>query len=219
MANKWGNSWQNWRGYNQNPSKPHYGHHDSSWHKWKRPENDKESDSKDDDETMRHEPSSDAGGVASGSNKGKKRQKPDDAEETERQSTWKVFSQASGNIPINVDGNKIQREDVMTVQQPPDFISMTNQAMWLILEEPIEASYYTPWMRPATRLSNELENQYQSNQGLRQCKLEHQNAKGQTSTTHYDHDLRSQPWIQRKFKDETRKEIVSEKEIHRITLS
>ena len=107
----------------------------------------------------------------------------------------------------------------MTVQQPPDFISMTNQAMWLILEEPIAESYYAPWMRPASRLSTELENQYQSNQGLRQCQLEHQNARGQTSTTYYEHDLRCQPWVQRKFKDQTRQEIVSEKEIHRVTLS
>ena len=213
MADKWGKSRQNWWSYSRNSPTPY------SWHKWRRPENDKESDSQNDDKMMRHELSCDAGGEASGSDRGKKRQKPDDIEGTEHQPTWKVFSQASGNEPINVDGNKIERTDVMTVQQPPDFISTRNQAMWLIIEEPIPESFYTPWMRPAARLSVELESQYQSNQGLRQCQLEHQNAKGQTFTTYYEHDLRCQPWVQRKFKDQNRLEIVSEKEIHRVTLS
>ena len=125
MANKWGNSRQNSWSHSQYSTTPH------SWHKWRHPENDKESDSKDDVKMTKHDFSCDAGGKSSGSDKGKKRQKPDDAEETEHQPTWKVFSQASEDVPINVDGNKIERDDVMTVQQPPDFISMTNQAMWL----------------------------------------------------------------------------------------
>ena len=186
---------------------------------WERPKDIKEDDPQDHDEMAKYETSYDAGGEASESDRGKKRQKPDDEEGVAHQPTWKTFSQPSGNVEINVDGNRIERTDVMTIQQPPDFISAINQALWLIIEEPIPDSFYMPWMRPATRLSVELESQFQSNQGLRECQLQHKNAKGQTSTSYYEHDLRCLPWVQRKFTDQSRTEIASEKEIHRVTLS
>jgi hypothetical protein len=153
------------------------------------------------------------------SERGKKRQQPDHQEEEEHQPSYKVFSRQSGKETINPDGNRVERSDVTTVQQTTDFISMTNQAMWIVMEEPIPESYYTPWMRPAARLCQELESQYQCNQGLRKCELEHQNAKGQSSITYYEHDLRNHPWVQRKFRDEARQEAISVKNIHRITLS
>ena len=133
--------------------------------------------------------------------------------------TWKTFSQTSSNEPLDPEGNRVTRDDVTTIPLVPDSTSVINQAMWMVLEEPSWQSYNTPWLRPAARLSLELESQYQRGQGLKRCELEHEDSKGKISITYFEHDLRNQPWVQRKFKDETRNEVVSSKEIHRFTLS
>ena len=142
---------------------------------------------------MKSESSHETGDNASKSTKGKKRNGPEDPGEVEHQPSWKVWSQTTGNEPLDIDGKRIERKDITIVQQPPDFISTTNQAMWLVVEEPIPESYNTSWLRPATRLSQELEAQYQSRQGLRRCELNHKNARGQSFTSFYEHDLRNHP--------------------------
>ena len=163
------------------------------------------------DETSEHSWSSQRGS--------KRAREPEDDRDADTRETWRVFSQTTSNEPINPEGNRVTRDDVMTIPQVPDSISTINQAMWMVLEEPSWHSYYTPWLRPAARLSQELESQYQRGQGLKRCELHHTDAKGQNYTTYFEHDLRGHPWVQRKFKDESRNEVLSEKELHRFTLS
>ena len=214
MADSWKNYNKHKWSYSQSSSTP------SSWNwNWGYSKNDERNESLDDTKMMKSESSHETGDNASKSTRGKKRNEPGDIEVVEHQPSWKVWSQTTGNEPLDIDGNRIGRADMTLVQQPPDFISTTNQAMWLIVEEPIPESYNTPWLRPAARLSQELEAQYQSRQGLRRCELKHNNARGQTSTTFYEHDLRNHPWVQRKFRDEERREPISVKEIHRVALS
>ena len=149
----------------------------------------------------------------------KRAREPECDQDADAHQTWKTFSQSTSNEPVDPEGNRVTRDDVMTIPQVPDSVSVINQAMWMVLEEPSWHSFNTPWFRPAARLSHELESQYQRGQGLKRCKLQHTDAKGQTFTTFFEHDLRNHPWVQRKFKDETRNEVLSTKEIHRFTLS
>ena len=149
----------------------------------------------------------------------KRAREPECDQDADTRQTWKTFSQSTSNEPVDPEGNRVTRDDVMTIPQVPDSVSMINQAMWMVLEEPSWHSFYTPWFRPAARLSHELESQYQRGQGLKRCKLQHTDAEGQTFTTYFEHDLRNHPWVQRKFKDETRNEVLSTKELHRFTLS
>ena len=152
MADSWNNYNKNRWAYSQNSSTP------SSWNRsWKHhPKYDEREGALDDTNMTKSESSHETGDNASKSERGKKRDRPENLEEVEYQPSWKVFSKSTGNEPLDIDGNRIGREDVTIIQQPPDFISTTNQAMWLIVEEPIPESYNTPWLRPAARLSQEL---------------------------------------------------------------
>ena len=211
-----------WRNYNKNKwfysqSSPTSSSWNQSWRHY--PKTNERDESLDDTKMTKSESPHGTGDSTWKSEKGQKRDRSEDLGEVEHQPSWKVFSRSTGDEPLDIDGNRMKREDMTIIQQPPDFISTTNQAMWLIVEEPIPESYNTPWLRPAARLSQELESQYQSRQGLRRCELEHNNTRGQTSTTFYEHDLRNHPWVQRKFRDKERHEPISVKEIHRIALS
>ena len=166
---------------------------------------------------QRNEEMSDGAGS---SQRGSKRaREPEHDQGADELQTWKTFSQTSSNEPLDPEGNRVTRDDVTTIPLVHDSASMINQAMWMVLEEPSWQSYNTPWLRPAARLSLELESQYQRGQGLKRCQLGHKDSKGETFITYFEHDLRNHPWVQRKFKDETWNEVVSSKEIHRFTLS
>ena len=149
----------------------------------------------------------------------KRAREPEHDQDADEHQTWKTFSQTTSNEPLDPEGNRVTRDDVTTIPLVHDSVSVINQAMWMVLEEPSWQSYNTPWLRPAARLSLELESQYQRGQGLKRCELNHTDSKGKTFITYFEHDLRNHPWVQRKFKDETRSVVVSSKEIHRFTLS
>jgi hypothetical protein len=214
-----------WKNHNKSKWDSHdYGQKSqasSSWNQnwWHHKNNDRKDDALENTKMMESKSLHESGETALKSAKGKKRNGPEDPREDEPQSTWKVWSQTTGNEPLDIDGNRVEREDIKLVQQPPDFTSTQNQAMWLVVEEPIPESYNMPWLRPATQLSQELEAQFQSRQGLRRCEIHHTNARGQILTSFYEHDLRNHPWVQRKFKDEARRDPISVKEIHRVVLS
>ena len=127
----------------------------------------------------------------------------------------------SDNDGLDRDGNIIRRGDVKTVEQ--EDISAVGedpitQAMWVIIEEPTYGSFNHPWLRPATLLSDLLEKQFQQGIGCQTCKLTFTRADGSTTETLFEHDLRREPWVQKRFQNMDKKHLVSCKQLHRVMI-
>ena len=122
---------------------------------------------------------------------------------------------------LSKDGNVITRDDIKTVDQP-DIAGVgedpITQAMWVIIKEPSYMPYGNPWMRPATMLSDKMEQQYQAGIGCQTYSLEFERNDGSTIEHIYEHDFRRAPWVQKRFQNSYKKDLISCKHVHRVLI-
>ena len=92
--------------------------------------------------------------------------------------------------------------------------------MWLIVEPstgPYDA-YGKSWLRPATQLCELLEKQLGKDIGCQSCTLTHENYYGPPTVHYFEHDLRGDMWVQRRFYDEEQTQLKSEKQLLRVLI-
>ena len=122
---------------------------------------------------------------------------------------------------LSKDANVIMRDDIMTIDQP-DIAGVGEdpiaQAMWVIIEEPSYKSYGSPWMRPATLLSDKMEQQFQAGIGRQTYSLKFERYDGSTVEHVYEHDFRRAPWVQKRFQNSDKKDLISCKHVHRVLI-
>ena len=97
----------------------------------------------------------------------------------------------SGNS-VNDDVKWVKQEDPMMLGPP------ASQALWLIVEKSYsyQAGSYQTWLRPATQLSDLLEEQYQADIGYQAVTLLYTQHNGSLVEHMYEHDLRGEEWLQ-----------------------
>ena len=90
---------------------------------------------------------------------------------------------------------------------PQEFLCMqghpVTQAMWLVAEKSYDFFSQTEqtWFRPAMQLSDVLEAQFQANVGCQTCELTYPKTDGTFVKHYFEHDLRGQEWVQKRFSD------------------
>ena len=114
-------------------------------------------------------------------------------------------------VPMNSEGNRLHQEDCVVGPQ--------RTHMWLV-KEGGQDSKSGIWWRRAFMFSKFLEDQFQSRIGCQQCEIYYENYFNRGPTVHYyTHDLSSEnQWVQRRYLDENRMELMSEKQIIRVIL-
>jgi hypothetical protein len=161
---------------------------------------------------------------SSESDRGKKRAReysPDPNDRTKKGQCLEIMEDNEGLDGLYKEGNLISRSDIKTVVQE-DIAAIgedpVTQAMWVIVEQATYGSYHSPWLRPATLLSDHLEEQFQQGIGCQTCKLTFTRADGSTKSSFFEHDLRREPWVQKRFNNEDKKYLVSCKQLHRVMI-
>ena len=92
------------------------------------------------------------------------------------------------------------------------------RAIWLIVEPstgPYDA-YGKSWFRPATQLTDLLEEQLTQNIGLQTCTLTYPQNDGGSTVHYFEHDLKGDQWMQRRYYDPEHKQFRSQKQIMRV---
>ena len=92
------------------------------------------------------------------------------------------------------------------------------RAIWLIVESslgPYDA-YGKSWFRPATQLSDLLEEQLMQGIGLQTCTLTYPQNDGGSTIHYFEHDLKGDRWMQRRYYDPEHKQFRSQKQIMRV---
>ena len=92
------------------------------------------------------------------------------------------------------------------------------KAIWLIVEPsrgPYDA-YGKSWFRPATQLSDLLEEQLSQNIGLQTCTLTYPPKDGESTVHYFEHDLTRDKWMQRRYYDPEHSQFRSQKQIMRV---
>ena len=117
----------------------------------------------------------------------------------------------SGNAHVRDDWATVKIDDITEVGEGP-----INLASWVIIEEPSKWTYDKPSMRPASLLFEALEDQYQKGIGCLMHKLCFEKEDGRVSEVYFEHDLRKNPWAQRRFSTPDKAELLQVKQIHRI---
>ena len=106
----------------------------------------------------------------------------------------------------------VRQEDPCLLGHP------VTQAMWLVAEKSYD--FYSgadqTWFRPATQLSDMLEAQFQANIGCQTCVLAYPKPGGVIVKHIFEHDLRGQEWVQKRFTDESKSELRTSKKILRV---
>ena len=128
----------------------------------------------------------------------------------------KIRETSSTNDHVNRAGNTA-KANLKTV---PDVYSATATAMWLIVEPstgPYDA-YGQAWLRPATQLCELLEKQLERDVGSQSCTLTYENYYGPPTVHYFEHDLRGEEWVQRRFYDEDQAHLKSEKQLLRVVI-
>ena len=97
-----------------------------------------------------------------------------------------------------------------------------SQALWLIVEKnySYQTGSYQTWLRPATQLSDLLEEQYQADIGYQAVTLLYTQPNGSVIEHMYEHDLRGEEWLQDRVmlaEDQT-KEVKWSKKIIRVII-
>jgi hypothetical protein len=104
-----------------------------------------------------------------------------------------------------------------TFHSTPEF---NIQAIWLIVEPstgPYDA-YGVSWFRPATQLSDLLEEQLTQGIGLQTCTLTYPQNDGGSTVHYFEHDLKGHRWMQRRYYDPEHTQFRSEKQIMRVLI-
>ena len=122
---------------------------------------------------------------------------------------------------IEKSGNAVGNSVKWVSQEDPCLLGHpVTQAMWLVAEKSYDFYSQTEqtWFRPATQLSDVLEAQFQANIGCQTCELTYPKSDGTFVKHYFEHDLRGQEWVQRRFKDESKSEIRTTKKILRVMI-
>ena len=132
----------------------------------------------------------------------------------------KIHVACSTSENVCLTGN-IAPRDVRTVA---DIFSASSEynirAMWLIVEPstgPYDA-YGKSWFRPATQLCEMLEKQLAQDIGCQSCTLTYDQYYGPPTVHYFEHDLRGDLWMQRRFYDAEQTRLRSEKQIMRVLI-
>ena len=144
-----------------------------------------------------------------------------DVSETEPEHKRRKIQETSSTIDkVSLAGNAA-KENLRTVA---DVFSTTSKfdirAMWLIVEPctgPHDA-YGQAWLRPATQLCEQLEKQLGEDIGCQSCTLTYENNYGPPIVHYFEHDLRGDMWVQRRFYDEEQSQLKSEKQLLRVLI-
>ena len=128
----------------------------------------------------------------------------------------KIRETSSTNDHVNKIGNTA-KANLKTV---PDVYSAAASAMWLVVEPsngPYDA-YGQAWLRPATQLCELLEKQLEEDVGCQSYTLTYENYYGGPTVHYFEHDLRGEEWVQRRFYDEDQVHLKSEKQLLRVVI-
>ena len=122
---------------------------------------------------------------------------------------------------IDKSGNAVDDSVKWISQEDPCMLGHpVTQAMWLVTEKSYDfyAQAEQTWFRPALQLSDVLEAQFQANIGCQTCELTYPKTDGTFIKHYFEHDLRGQEWVQKRFRDSSKSEIKSSKKILRVMI-
>jgi len=123
---------------------------------------------------------------------------------------------------VNKHGNAA-KDNVKTITQetPCAFCAHPAiKAMWLVVEPsygPYDA-YGQAWLRPATQLCESLEAQLEADIGCQSYTLTYENNYGEPTKHYFEHDLRGDEWVQRRYYDEGKLHLKSSKQLLRVMI-
>jgi len=122
---------------------------------------------------------------------------------------------------VDKSGNAVGSSAKWVLQEDPCALGHpVTQAMWLVVEKSYD--YYSghdkAWFRPATQLSDLLEAQFQANVGCQTCVLEYPKEGSESVKHFFEHDLRGNEWVQRRFNDEGKTDLKSSKQLLRVMI-
>ena len=129
----------------------------------------------------------------------------------------KIHVNNSSTIPVYLTGNS-PPWDTKTVECELHTSPNQVKAIWLIVE-PSRGSYDAygkSWFRPATQLSDLLEEQLSQNIGLQTCTLTYPPKDGESTVHYFEHDLTGDKWMQRRYYDPEHSQFRSQKQIMRV---
>ena len=115
----------------------------------------------------------------------------------------------SGNS-VGDDVKWVKQEDLMMLGPP------ASQALWLVVEK----DSYQTWFRPATQLSDLIEEQYQGDIGYQAVTLSYTRPNRTVIEHMYEHDLRGEEWVQNRMMltDEQTRAVKWSKKIIRVII-
>ena len=132
----------------------------------------------------------------------------------------RIHVDCSTSEEVCMAGN-IAPRDTKTVADTYSATSEFNiRAMWLIVEPstgPYDA-YGKSWLRPATQLCEMLEKQLAQDIGCQSCTLTYPQDHGPPTVHYFEHDLKGDLWMQRRFYDAEHTQFRSEKQIMRVLI-